>query len=295
VGISDKLDFVSYLRKKIKRVPGDVQYKYPEGLGNCHTTILTDDVNFKNPVKPGGEFDFQNYSDAVVNIVNGSDPKFSIGIYGEWGSGKTTLMRMIERKLTPEKFEWKEFAKDSKKIASIKEYLKSSFDIKWITEKTFIDKSDDKKSVSLKDPDTPEGLTIELNDEKTRASLRINGTVVYQFLVRKNEANNLVLCENNILTVWFNAWRYENEKEFALIPLMKTIAYTIGEHPFYKGLKPLILRALAIIGKDALRFYALKYFMTEKGLEEFENNLKNKFGDSEEFDREALYFEGIKK
>jgi hypothetical protein len=97
-------------------------------------------------------------------------------------------------------------------------------------------------------------------------------------LVRKNN-NSLLVCESDVLTVWFNAWRYENEKEFALIPLMKTIAYTIGDHPIFKDIKPLILRALAIIGKDALRVYALKYFMTEKGVEEFETNIKKCLGD----------------
>ena len=150
-------NFASFVRKKFNRNPNDIQnntrspidqnntrspidqnntrspigihyqYPYPEDADNPYTTILTDDVNFKNPVKPGGgEFDFQKYSDAIVSIINGSDPKFSIGIYGEWGSGKTTLMRMIEKKLNPEKFEWEDFAKD---LDSIKEYLKSNFQL----------------------------------------------------------------------------------------------------------------------------------------------------------------------
>lgn len=33
----------------------------------------------------------------------------------------------------------------------------------------------------------------------------------------------------NIITVWFDAWKYENEKEFALIPLIKTINYSITD------------------------------------------------------------------
>ena len=32
-------------------------------------------------------------------MIKGSTPKFSVGIYGEWGTGKTTLMRIIEEKL----------------------------------------------------------------------------------------------------------------------------------------------------------------------------------------------------
>jgi len=32
-------------------------------------------------------------------MVRGSKPQFSIGIYGKWGTGKTTLMKMVEKKL----------------------------------------------------------------------------------------------------------------------------------------------------------------------------------------------------
>jgi len=33
--------------------------------------------------------------------------------------------------------------------------------------------------------------------------------------------------DEDIVSVWFDAWKYENEKEFALIPLLKTINYSI--------------------------------------------------------------------
>ena len=35
--------------------------------------------------------------------------------------------------------------------------------------------------------------------------------------------------KENIISVWFDAWKYENEKEFALTPLLKTINYSIKE------------------------------------------------------------------
>jgi predicted KAP-like P-loop ATPase len=92
--------------------------------------ILTEDIEI-NPI-----LNFKDYADTIVNMIKGSTPKFSVGIYGEWGTGKTTLMRIIEEKL----------------------------------------KSD-----------------------------------------------------NKVLTVWFNAWRYEREDQFAIIALMKTIA-TVSIH-----------------------------------------------------------------
>jgi KAP family P-loop domain len=281
--------FITFLRKYIKGVPVNIEYRYPEIINIKTTKILTDEVNF-NPVSPDNKFDFEEYSNAVVSIIHGSEPQFSVGIYGEWGSGKTTLMEMIRRKLTPEKFRWEDIPNDQSKCDLLRQYLKANFKIDWIDKQTF-NKSDNTKMIYLSDTHNTHNqkqLSIDLNPQTTNATLKIDYRPVYEFLVRKTNSG-LAICENNILTVWFNAWRYENEKEFALIPLMKTIAYAIGDHPIYKDIKPLILRALAILGKDALRFYALKYFMTEKGIEKFETNLKNKFEDSEEFDRDALY------
>lgn len=52
-----------------------------------------------------------------------------------------------------------------------------------------------------------------------------------------NEGNKIRLLyqENDILTVWFNAWRYEREDQCALIALIKTIAYAMAEFPTYRS------------------------------------------------------------
>lgn len=49
-------------------------------------------------------------------------------------------------------------------------------------------------------------------------------------------------ADENILPVWFNAWRYEREDQFAIIALLKTIAFAMGEHKIYKDIKPILLR-----------------------------------------------------
>ena len=43
--------------------------------------------------------DFNSLSATISNIIRSSTPHFTIGIYGEWGTGKTTLMKSIERNL----------------------------------------------------------------------------------------------------------------------------------------------------------------------------------------------------
>lgn len=42
---------------------------------------------------------FDGYADSLAQILLHSDAQFCVGIFGEWGSGKTTLMRAVERRL----------------------------------------------------------------------------------------------------------------------------------------------------------------------------------------------------
>ena len=100
---------------------------------------------------------------------------------------------------------------------------------------------------------------------------------------------------NNILTVWFNAWRYEREKQFALVALMKTIGYAMGELEVFKEIKPILLRGIGIVGKDILRNLAIRYAMTQKGEEELEKKLLPKMDLLSKVDKDTIYFDGIDK
>ena len=55
--------------------------------------ILIDDVE-ESPTH-----DFISLSKTISNLIRNSTPHFTIGIYGEWGTGKTTLMKSIESNL----------------------------------------------------------------------------------------------------------------------------------------------------------------------------------------------------
>ena len=59
--------------------------------------ILTDDIAI-DPI-----LDFNLYRDAIVSIVKNSYPKFTMGIFGDWGTGKTTLINSIDKALQTEK------------------------------------------------------------------------------------------------------------------------------------------------------------------------------------------------
>lgn len=60
------------------------------GLG-----VLTDQEE-SDPISPDDKFHFSNYSAAICDTIRTSDQKFTVGIYSEWGTGKTTLMRLME-------------------------------------------------------------------------------------------------------------------------------------------------------------------------------------------------------
>jgi predicted KAP-like P-loop ATPase len=155
--------------------------------------IITDDIQFK-PSK-----DFERYSEGIARIVRASNPKFSVGIYGEKGSGKTTLMRLIRERLEGE----------------------------------------------------------------------------------------------NVVTVWFDAWRYERENQLASIALMNTIADAIGDHKAFKNVKKILLRGALIVGKSMIR-QVFSRIIGEKGLEELEKRPfpRNEFVDS--IRKDTIYFSGIR-
>jgi hypothetical protein len=53
--------------------------------------IITDEPTLDDAL------DFNNYSQKLANIITNSTPRFSIGIFGGWGTGKTSLMKMTKQ------------------------------------------------------------------------------------------------------------------------------------------------------------------------------------------------------
>jgi uncharacterized protein YjbI with pentapeptide repeats len=57
-----------------------------------HTKIITDE-----PSKDAT--DFKSYAYELSNFILNSVPRFTVGIYGGWGTGKTTLMQMVKENI----------------------------------------------------------------------------------------------------------------------------------------------------------------------------------------------------
>jgi len=66
----------------------------PEPRPASGTYKILLDVPSRNPV-----LGFPESASALARIATESEPRFAIGVFGGWGSGKTTLMRAIEERL----------------------------------------------------------------------------------------------------------------------------------------------------------------------------------------------------
>jgi len=171
--------------------------EYQRGL------IITDDIAI-DPI-----LDFNLYTNAIVKIIKDSYPKFTIGLFGDWGTGKTTLMNSVYRILQSDK---------------------------------------------------------------------------------------------NSILVRFETWRYEREEQFALIPLLKTIAFALPDEKQFQSLKQKLKRgAINFLKKspDIASSLISRYLgeqagkITEEVIDSFRKEFNSKLELLAEIDRDTLYFDGF--
>jgi len=88
-----KKQFLELQKISIKTEELHYQNSVPNKDSSKPQTILIDDV------EPNPTFNFNSLGKTIAKIIKDSTPHFTIGIYGEWGTGKTTLMKAIEKNL----------------------------------------------------------------------------------------------------------------------------------------------------------------------------------------------------
>ena len=195
----------------------------PQNISQDIAEIISDEeeMNEESLIMPRGDFSFKGYGEALAKIIMDSDPRYSIGIYGDWGFGKTTLMKLIEneiKKKQPQdfKFNWNDIPKNEKSSNDLKFFLREVYpnELNWLNKQEFI-KSSDKKTiqVSYKQGNSVNSVSITLKKEKKEeeedrgdfkeASLKINSNEnsAFTFLAGWDHSNNLVIKTSRILTV----------------------------------------------------------------------------------------------
>jgi len=92
-----------YLKEQSKQLETTVTTNdelHPEIKSKKRTSALKPQAILIDDVEKSPTHDFNSLSKTISNIIRNSIPHFTIGIYGEWGTGKTTLMKSIERDLS---------------------------------------------------------------------------------------------------------------------------------------------------------------------------------------------------
>ncbi len=93
---------------------------------------------------------YNGYASAFADIIHKSSPQFSVGIFGGWGSGKTTLMQAIQEKLDynqviPVEFSAWRYEKEDHLIVPLLETVKEAL-LKWSKNQNKIEISEKAKS-----------------------------------------------------------------------------------------------------------------------------------------------------
>jgi tRNA A37 threonylcarbamoyladenosine biosynthesis protein TsaE len=163
-------------------------------------SILLDDYE-KNPTR-----NFESLGKTISNIIKSSPPNFTLGIYGEWGIGKTTLMKAIEANLN----------------------------------KGFLSKN-----------------------------------------------------ESPILTIWFNAWKFERDQNPITHSFMKSMAFEMDGHKIFKAVAREIFSAIKIFDENAQSLQLFQF--NAQSADELRKARLKKSRYHARIQKDSIYFNGISK
>ena len=62
--------------------------------------LLNDQAIHEGPKDVADGLGFSTYSEILANAALGTPGPFTVGVYGDWGTGKTSLLRMVEARLS---------------------------------------------------------------------------------------------------------------------------------------------------------------------------------------------------
>ena len=163
-------------------------------------SILLDDYE-KNPTR-----NFESLGKTIRNIIKSSPPNFTLGIYGPWGIGKTTLMKAIEANLNRE-------------------------------------------------------------------------------VLSKNESP--------VLTIWFNAWKFERGQSPITHSLLKSMAFEMDHHKIFKSVAREIFSAIKIFDENEQSSQLFQFNV--QSTDDLRKARLKKSRYHERIQKDSIYFNGISK
>jgi tetratricopeptide (TPR) repeat protein len=285
---------------------------------------LLTDLPENNPI-----LGFQEDADTIVSIIKNQED-ICIGIFGEWGTGKTTLMKLIETKLTEHIIEWDNV--NSRDKVKLLIYLNKKYNLNWQEEDVNI--LVNKESIKITNKNDKIEFSLELDDEEIRSLSKMDKflakikkigiDILKENTITKNyvqKQKQIILKKNNmrgdlllgfvnsnenltiyididkeenedLISVWFNPWKHELEEYSVSEALLKRIVFSMVEHPIMIHFKPeLVDLTKKFLGKlSAESIYTLLKPFTENP----QDLIKNLDYMNQIFDSEkkSIYYDG---
>jgi KAP family P-loop domain len=78
-----------------------------EGASDMKLNLIADHAIGESALRSVEGLGFAAYADVLAEVARDTRGPFTIGVFGEWGSGKTSLMHLVERRCpapVPRKF-----------------------------------------------------------------------------------------------------------------------------------------------------------------------------------------------
>jgi predicted AAA+ superfamily ATPase len=161
--------------------------------------------------------DFKQYSETIVNMIKSSNPKFCIGILGEWGTGKTTLMKLVEKKLRENMFRWDYVPGEDEE--NLIKYLNETKNLTWV-------KKGDIKIEKLKDTVLSiSSLRISSNNDSVSFVLNGKNPFVSKLPFLHDKLNKVMFQINGTKDCEYDI---QNGRDYLNIYLKKPDMYNIN-------------------------------------------------------------------
>jgi len=160
---------------------------------------------------------FRDYADGVIATLENlskEDTPFTIGIFGSWGSGKTSFMQIMRELLAEYLFSWENVpGTDSERLLR---FLSDVINIGW-AENAKISKSYNGKTIHISKDKNSAKITID--EKKGKAILKISDARPHDLKVKKVGGKLKIYQFTGYETIFFKSWEYGNEEK-PWIPFM---------------------------------------------------------------------------